>query len=279
MVVTLQNISTLIGKSFHMTGRVETKYGSRRIKQNIRHLIEIMLPGALNRQGDGWKLSVRTRLIHAQIRHLIRASGTWDESIYGTPLSTAHIAFASANFSTTLMDYAERLGASLDAEARVAFMQIWRCAGLLLGTPEELLFEGDEAMAAELCRIALACEPLPGEDAIMIAHALIKTLPDIAGKTDPAARQSMVNHVYRVARALLGDELADQLEFPRQSTVGLLTWMKGMRQFVRVSHRMVPNLARKWRGNNFVFLLEASALDDVSYRIPDHLKAEQATPW
>ena len=40
-----------------------------------------------------------------------------------------------------------------------------------------------------------------------------------------------------------------------------------------------PNVAQKWRGKNFVFLLEASMLDDLSYRIPDHLRADKATPW
>ena len=38
-------------------------------------------------------------------------------------------------------------------------------------------------------------------------------------------------------------------------------------------------MARKWRGKNFVFLLDASMLDDLSYRLPDQLKADKASPW
>ena len=60
-----------------------------------------MLPDALKRQGDGWKLSVRIRLVHARVRRLIRTSGDWDEAVYGAPLSAAHLALASANFSAT----------------------------------------------------------------------------------------------------------------------------------------------------------------------------------
>ena len=278
-VATLQNASTLISKAFYTTGRVLSGFGARRIRQNTRHFIEIMLPGSLERQSDGWKQSVRIRLVHAQVRRLIRSSGNWNESVYGAPLSVAHLALASANFSATILKHVQTLGAQIDDAARNGFMQIWRYASTLIGTPEALLFDGDEAKTKALSQLAHLCEPPPGDESVAIANALVKALPDIARKTDPDDRHSMVAHTYRVSRTLLGDELADQLSFPRQSTAGLLTWMRLQRRAHRISHRMAPGVAQKWRGKNFVFLLEASMLDDLSYRIPDHLKADKATPW
>ena len=116
-VVTLQNAATLISKAFYMTGRVTTRHGLRRIRQNTRHFIEIMLPGALERHGEGWKLSVRIRLVHAQVRRLLRASGDWDEAEFGVPLSAAHLALSSANFSATMIpDLSYRLPDRLEAE-------------------------------------------------------------------------------------------------------------------------------------------------------------------
>lgn len=278
-VATLQNASALIGKSFYATGRVLSDFGPRRIRQNVRHFIEIMLPGSLERQSDGWKQSVRIRLVHAQVRRLIRSSGNWDESVYGVPLSAAHLALAAANFSSIILKHAQTLGAQMDEAARNGFMQIWRYASTLVGTPEALLFDGDEAKTKALSQLAHRCEPPPGPESVAVANALVNALPDIAGKADPADRQSMVDHTYRVSRALLGDDLADQLSFPRQSTAGVLTWMRLQRRAHRVSHRMAPNVAQKWRGKNFAFLLEASMLDDLSYQLPDHLKADEATPW
>ena len=184
-VATLQNAATLISKAFYATGRVVSGFGPRRIKQNTRHFIEIMLPGALQRHGDGWKLSVRIRLVHAQIRRLIRTSGTWDESVYGVPLSQAHMALASANFSATMLRHATSLGAVMTPRMRNDFMQIWRYASWLIGSPEELLFEGDEDKTNELSRIAHICEPPPGEESRVIAHALVQALPVIADKKDP----------------------------------------------------------------------------------------------
>lgn len=64
-LVTLQNAATLISKAFYTTGRVLSESAHRRIRQNTRHFIEIMLPGSLSMHGDGWKMSLRIRLVHA----------------------------------------------------------------------------------------------------------------------------------------------------------------------------------------------------------------------
>ena len=279
-VVTLQNAASLISKAFHLTGRVTTEHGLRRIRQNTRHFIEIMLPGSLSRDGEGWKLSVRIRLVHAQVRRQIRAlADGWDESAYGAPLSGAHMGVASANFSATMLRQATKLGAELDAEARVGFMQTWRYASWLIGSPAELLFEGDEEKTAELYRVASVCEPPPGEEAVVIANSLINALPDIAGIDKGPARRAMTIHVQRVSRALLGDELADQLRFPRRFTGGLLRWLRGKRRLHQAVQNLSPRLASRWRSEHFSFLLDASVLDDLSYRLPDQLRADRAKPW
>ncbi len=74
-LVTVLNATSLIAKSFYATGRVMSGFGARRIRQNVRHFVEIMLPGALEDQGDGWRLSVRIRLVHARLRKLIKEGG------------------------------------------------------------------------------------------------------------------------------------------------------------------------------------------------------------
>ncbi len=281
-VTTVQNATTLIAKAFHATGRVNSLFGPRRIRQNTRHFIEIMLPGALDRHGEGWKLSVRIRLVHAQVRRLIRASGSWDESTFGVPLSSAHMGVASANFSATMLKQATRLGAVMDRPTRDSFMQIWRYASWLIGTPESLLFEGDEERTHEFSRIAAACEPPPGEESVVVANALFEGLPKIAGKKDPREARAMRVHAQRVTRALIGDELADPMGLPRLRVWErglLLAMMRSSRRVVRVRHQLAPSVATAWRGSAFSFLLDAALLDDLSYRLPDHLEAEKATPW
>ena len=265
-VVTLQNAATLISKAFYLTGRVTTEHGLRRIRQNTRHFIEIMLPGALERHGEGWKLSVRIRLVHAQVRRLLRTSSKWDEAEFGVPLSAAHMALSSANFSATMLLQAERLGARLDAESRASFMQIWRYASWLVGSPEPFLFEGDEAKTAELHRIATICEPPPGDQSAVIANALVNAVPQVAGIADPVEQRKMTLHVFRVSRALLGNEVSDRLQFPRQQTAGLLAWLRWKRGIWKVAHRLAPRMAGYWRGNNFC--LPAGCLHDSGSQLP-----------
>ena len=278
-VVTVQNAATLISKAFYRTGRVTTEHGLRRIRQNTRHFIEIMLPGALDREGEGWKLSVRIRLVHARVRRLLRTSGDWDEEAFGVPLSSAHMALASANFSATMLHQASRLGARLDASEREGFMQAWRYASYLIGTPEELLFEGDEAKTSELHRIATLLEPPPGEESAVIANALVRALPEVARMTDPREKEAFVANAYQVSRALLGREVADRLGFPKKPVLGLLAWLRWKRSAHAALHRLSPALASRWRGSNFVFLLDASSIPDLSYRLPDRVEARKATPW
>ena len=54
LVATVQNASTQIAKAFYATGRVVSGCGPRRIRQNIRHFIEIVLPGSMERYGGAW---------------------------------------------------------------------------------------------------------------------------------------------------------------------------------------------------------------------------------
>ena len=54
----VEGSSTNIARSFVITGRLREQ-GVRRLRQNNRHVLEIFMPGGLERHGDGWKLSVR----------------------------------------------------------------------------------------------------------------------------------------------------------------------------------------------------------------------------
>jgi len=87
---------------------------------------------------------------------------------------------------------AERFGAAGNPEERRAFMQIRRYASLLIGTPDDLLFDGDEAQTRELCRIARICEPPPSPESVAIANALVNARPDIAGMP-PRQRAALSN--------------------------------------------------------------------------------------
>ena len=227
-----------------------------------------MLPGSLDREGDGWKLSFRIRLVHAQVRFLLTRYGHWDQATYGVPLSAAHLALASANFSATILRDATRMGALLTPAARRGYMQVWRYASRIMGVPGQLLFDGDERRTLRFAAIAHLCEPPPDEPSAKIAHALINALPDMARTTDPAERTATVARAFKVSRALLGHTAADALRFPPSSTRGVLAAMRAKRLALTALHTLRPQNRSAWQARQTEFLLQNAVLPRFDYRLP-----------
>ncbi len=283
--VLIEGFMTNISKSFFITGRVRDQ-GVRRLQQNNRHLIESFIPGGLEREGDGWKLSVRIRLIHAQIRRLLRESDDWDTEAWGEPLSAAHLGFALTAFSARLLAHMKRLGASYTREEAASFMAVWRYVGWLMGIPETILIR-DEAEALKLFEIGNICEPEPDIESIAMANSLVNSAPLLAEMTDPEVRRKFSKYIYGVSRAVIGSKLADQLKYPHTSTLGVLAWFRIQQRYERLMRnttlRKLPLLSRIDRRmyDQFSNLLVVSAFDEagISYAVPDHVYNEQSSQW
>ena len=277
--VLVEGFSTNIAKSFFITGRLRDQ-GVRRLQQNNRHMIELFFPGGLTRQGDGWKLSVRIRLVHAQVRRLLTRSEEWDEEAWGVPLSAAHTGFAITAFSARLLRHIRRLGASSDREERSSFMQVWRYSGHLLGIPESILYETEQD-ALDLFRVGVLMEP-PSMESVVLANSLVNSAPLVAGITDPGERGELASYVYHVSRALIGKELATELEYPRApwfiTSAGVLAWFRWRQRIDLVAGRLLP---RRRRGDALATLFDISNYDEggILYRLPTHVYAERSDRW
>ena len=273
----VEGFSTNISKSFFITGRLRDQ-GVRRLRQNNRHMVEIFLPGGLGREGDGWKLSVRIRLIHAMVRRLLNNSDDWDHESWGTPISAAHVGYAITAFSARLLRHLKSLGADFDDDERASFMQVWRYSGYLMGIPESILYE-DEAHALRIYEIGGTCEPPPDFESIALANSLINSAPLIAGIDDPAGRRKLANYVFRVSRALIRPPLANQLKYPRYPTVGVLWWFRMQERYDRLMSRMFTSRVRN--NNKLTALFDVSVFDEggITYNLPDHVHAEESSRW
>ena len=277
--VLVEGFSTSIGRSFNTTGRLREQ-GVRRLRQNNRHMIEIFMPHGLAIDGDGWRLSVRIRLIHAQVRRLLNSSEDWETEAWGVPLSSAHMGYSITAFSARLVQHMKSLGAIFNDEEKESFLAVWRYTGYLMGIPEAILFQ-DEEDAFELYRIGRMCEPPPDWHSIAMANALVNSAPLVVGITDPTARRQLAKYVYSVSRAMIGKELADELKYPASPTFGVLPWFRLQSRYYRFVERYFSKLSQVNNFTNFTGLLEASAFDEagISYRLPDHLYAERSNWW
>lgn len=277
--VLVEGFSTNISESFFITGRLRDQ-GVRRLQQNNRHMVELFIPGGMEPYGDGWRLSFRIRLVHAQVRYLLNNSEDWDVGALGIPLSAAHCGYAVTAFSARLLKHMRSLGAAFSEEEAASFMATWRYSGLLMGIPESILFHS-EADALRLYEIGTMCEPVPGVSSIVLANSLVNSAPLVVGINDPAEGQKLSQYVYKVSRALIGDTLANQLNYPKQSTFGVLPWFRTQARYDRFKERFLPKMARKSNISNFTTLMSGSWYHDdgITYDLPDHVYAEESSKW
>jgi hypothetical protein len=70
-----------------------------------------------------------------------------------------------------------------------------------------------------MSRIGHLCEPEPDEMSVLVTNATIEALPEVAGLSDSREKRILIEHGYRVSRALLGDALADRLGEEMRLTV------------------------------------------------------------
>ena len=275
--VLVEGFSTTIAKSFFLTGRLRDQ-GVRRLKQNNRHMLEIFMPGGMETHADGWTHSIRIRLVHAKIRHLFGGSEEWDSAELGTPISAAHVGFAIAAFSARLLKHLKGLGASFSEEERRSFMAVWRYSGYLMGIPETILYR-DEEDALEMFRIGRLCEPPPSMESISLATSLIHSAPLFAGLDDRDERRKLAGYIGQISRALIGDELADELNYPESSTRGILWKFRALNRIERVMQRLRPSPSRQMA--NLTTILDVSMFDKggISYKLPDHVYAERSSRW
>ena len=277
--VLVEGFSTTIAKSFFITGRLRDR-GVRRLHQNNRHMIEIFLPSGLETRNDGWRLSVRIRLVHAKVRQLFNTSREWDTGAQGVPVSAAQTGYALTAFSARMLVHMKSLGATYSDEERDSFMAIWRYSGHLMGIPSTILLR-DYADALELFRIGGLCEPDPDIESIAMANSLVHSAPLVAGITEPADRRKLAKYIFTVSRAMIGDTLANQLQYPSGHQFGVLRWFRAQRRYHHFMRRRLPRLTRESNFTAFGTLLEVSALEElnIGYKLPDHIYAEESRQW
>ncbi|MCY3691685.1 MAG: oxygenase MpaB family protein, partial [Chloroflexi bacterium] len=199
---------------------------------------------------------------------------------WGTPLSAAHMGFAITAFSVRLVRHMRRLGCRFNDEEKESFIAVWRYAGYLMGIPETILFRGEKD-ALEIYQMGRMTEPEPDFESVAMANALIQSAPLVIDITDVTSRRNLAGYVYKVSRALIGNELADQLRFPDTSTMGVLTWFRLQKRYEETLGKLINRQGQSNRFGQFSALLEASMYDNlgISYALPNRLYSEESRPY
>lgn len=202
---------------------------SQRLRDTARYVFAVCQPDGLSRFSEGFAMTVRVRLIHAQVRRLLLESGQWRSEAWGAPINQCHMAGTNLMFSVGVLEGLTRLGYRFEHMERDALVHLWRYAGYLLGVEHELLI-ADEFEGHRLLDLMFAFEPQPDDDSRALVDALMQTSFAYVHNFK-AARWCSVNLCYGISRALIGDEQAAALGFPKTNwkfvvpMIRPLTWL------------------------------------------------------
>jgi hypothetical protein len=180
----------------------------RRLAETMDFVNRTATPDAMLPGGEGWKATVRVRLIHAQVRAALSHMPHWNQAAWGLPINQTEMAGTNVAFSSIFMDGMERLGFRYSAAEKQSVMDLWRYSGYLIGVDEPLLAKTNLEGRRLVSAIGATQAP-PDAD----SKRLIDAVMNVSIVPNPRESVRSVNHA--LTRYLLGDFYADALQIPK----------------------------------------------------------------
>jgi ER-bound oxygenase mpaB/B'/Rubber oxygenase, catalytic domain len=266
-------------KALYLTARLDTD-ARRRVMETGQFLIDVLTVGGLDEHGKGRRTIQRVRLMHAAVRHLIKARneltpGMWHPD-WGTPINQEDLAGTLLSFSYVVADPLRRLGVRVGAKDVDAYLHLWNVIGHLLGVRDELLVR-DVADATALVNSIERRQFKASPEGQELTVALINLLDELT----PLHR--LDETIPPLIRHLIGEETADLLRVPKSDLADDLGRFSHLahRFYVHVLGRverdlprfqLVARMARPFGHDLLValFKLERGG-ERPPFDIPDHL--------
>lgn len=120
------------------TGRIGTET-LKRVGETGQWWLAVTSPGGMQRGGEGWKLSVHVRVMHAFVNYQLEREDDWDWAFRGVPINQYDRAGTIGSFSTSYVLQARTLGIRIPRDDAAAMMHLWSYVGWLMGVDEQWL--------------------------------------------------------------------------------------------------------------------------------------------
>ena len=129
-----------------MTGTLSNQTAARRVRETAHFFACTVLPGALDRYGEGFKAAAMVRLMHSMVRVNVMRSGRWDATVYGMPIPQVDQMPAGLIPIFLLAFRMLREGRREFTPGERAQVELARYRCFLLGLPEDLLADTPEGI-------------------------------------------------------------------------------------------------------------------------------------
>ena len=124
------------------------------------------------------------------------------------------MAVASNAFSYRLLRHAEKLILKkFSPEERHGFIQTFRYSAYLMGIPKELETTSYE-QGEDFFKLVNEIEPPQSMESVIAANNLVHAGPALA-RVKGKEEKILLRKVYSISRYLIGNETADELQFPQ----------------------------------------------------------------
>ncbi len=120
------------------TGRIREET-LKRVGETGQWWLACTSPGGMARSGDGWRLSVHVRVMHAFVNYQLENHPSWDREFRGVPINAYDQAGTIGSFSTSYLLQARALGVRIPTDDAAAIMHLWSYVGWLMGVEERWL--------------------------------------------------------------------------------------------------------------------------------------------
>jgi ER-bound oxygenase mpaB/B'/Rubber oxygenase, catalytic domain len=248
---------------------------TRRIRETAQMVMDVMVPGGLKPKGRGVRATMKVRVMHAIVRHMIlndknAVPNPVDPALkarFGLPINQEDMVYTLMTFSYVVIEGFRIMGYPMTDRQREGYIHCWNVVGYLMGIREELLPAGFDDAAALFDAIQRRQHGQSDAGQKLMA-ALLESVEDAlpGDHHDPL--------VAALTRRLVGDATADTLGIPRPTLlqqarldVVLDTWAVSARVATRLhSDRMLRNASERL---HHAILIKMGEMDGAPFEVPE----------
>ncbi|MFI0237885.1 oxygenase MpaB family protein [Streptomyces sp. NPDC016845] len=186
----------------------------RRIAETQKWATAVTAPDALRRSGEGFRLTVQVRLMHALVNHAYEHDDRWDTARWGLPINQSDLASTLGLFNAVQLFGVRLLGVRVSRAESRAFMHLWKYVGHLMGVDADWLCDR-ESEQHRLNYHLLLTQSYGGPAGPPLAGALVEAQRHLHFRHFARARQAYARaRLLSMLRYFLGRQGMRDLHLP-----------------------------------------------------------------
>jgi hypothetical protein len=238
---------------------IERDQVGRRLIETLRWAANASKPGGMRRHSDGFRMTMKVRMLHAAVRYHCSRSRHWDWNDWGISVDNVSAVYTMGTlFTEAVIDALAKGGIRLSPSERDDIVALWRYIGYVMGIPEDVNFT-DWADLKEKSGIIRMLEHPADDGCRALMRSLIDymceekiegyhVLPPFVDERLTAAQKKTLTH--GLMRAWAGDDICEQLAVPANRLRYLVPAARPLIRAYDVVRRRLPSYddqAAAWR--------------------------------